>query len=123
MNPKYKVLAPMGNLVAESLKVSSNFMRSGCPPTFPANLIKEATTAKDLAFSTTSLTYCLSKLYVTIPQKCKTETARSTEAAALKVALEAKDFVIPPALLAKIIKLIGTPQAKPSAPKLAKTPA
>lgn len=41
MNPKFKQLAPAANLLGDALTASSSLVRDGCPPLFPADLLKQ----------------------------------------------------------------------------------
>jgi hypothetical protein len=99
LNKHYPDLTPLGNKLDDILKASSTMVRGGCPPIFSPELLKRSANARDIAYSTTSLTYCVHKLIVQLPKQLCIAT-RARQAKELKAALAEKNFH-PPAGLEK----------------------
>lgn len=107
LNPDYKSLAPTANKLNEMLSRASALVIGGMPPVFTPEVLKNATTARDLGYSTMSLTYMVFKLLVEFP-KLKDLDAKRKEAAKLREALKAKQFdaaKVAPALARKLAEL------------------
>jgi hypothetical protein len=105
LNKHYPNLTPLGNKLDDILKACSTMVRGGCPPIFTAELLKRSANARDLAYSTTSLTYCVHKLIVQLPkQQCIANRAR--QAKELKAALAEKNFHPPPGLEKRLEAMI-----------------
>ncbi len=99
-NKNYSKLTPLGNKLDEYLKGSMAMVRSGCPHFFSADLAKRGNAVRDLAYNTTSLTYCTHKMMISIVKL--PEQARAAAAVDLRAALDAKKFKEPPAIEKKI---------------------
>lgn len=82
-NPHYKQLTPVANVVDSMLKAAHALVRGGVSPIFAPELVKAGTTARDLAYATTSLTVCVFRLYVELP-KIQAAKTRAAEAAKLR---------------------------------------
>lgn len=96
-NSEYPKLTPIGNKVDESIKTNAALVRAGCTSIYSAELTKRAMMARDSAYATTSVTYCVHKVFLTIP-KLATDHAKAVAAVELKTALEAKHFALPPSI-------------------------
>ncbi len=87
-----------------------SLVRQGGPKAFTAELDKKASGARDLAHSTTSLTYAICKLYITIP-KLLTDKAKADAATQLNGALTLKGFACPVSVQKRIDHFIKLGQA------------
>jgi hypothetical protein len=63
-NKKYGQLTPVANLLDGMLKASNMLMRAGVSPIYTPQAVKAATQARDIGYTTTSLTVCCFKAYV-----------------------------------------------------------
>ena len=81
-NKHYKELTPVANILDGMLKASSLLMRAGVSPIYTPQAVKAATSARDLGYTTTSLTICCFKAYVELP-KITAGTKRAAEVATL----------------------------------------
>ena len=84
-NPKYKQLTPVASILDGMLKASSLLMKAGVSPIYSPQALKEATSARDLGYTTTSLTVCCFKAYVELPKitagkRCAAEVAKLRKA-------------------------------------------
>ena len=95
LNPNYNKLTGAANALQDVVKVNNSLVQLGVSPPFSPAELKNAVTARELAYNTTSLTYCVFKLYVDIP-KLKAQSKQKTDAVALREALKLKLFTIPP---------------------------
>lgn len=84
-NPSYKQLSPVANIVDGMLKSAASVVSSGGPPVFAPDVLKRAATTRDLAWATTSLTYCVFQLFVAFP-KIMAASQKAKEAKKLKEA-------------------------------------
>ena len=84
-NPKYKQLTPVANILDGMMKASSLLVKAGVSPIFGPHALKEATSARDLGYNTTTLTVCCFKAYVELP-KIAAGKSRAAEVGKLRKA-------------------------------------
>jgi len=84
-NPKYKQLTPVANILDGMIKASSLLVKAGVSPIFSLHALNEATSARDLGCTTTSLTVCCFKAYVELPNIAAGKS-RAAEAGKLRKA-------------------------------------
>lgn len=84
-NQMYKQLTPVANILDGMLKASSLLMRAGVSPIYTPQALKAATSARDIGYTTTSLTVCCFKAYVELP-KITAGKSRAAEVAKLRKA-------------------------------------
>ena len=122
LNPHYNELTGAANALQDVVKVNNSLVLLGVSPPFSPAELKNAVTARELAYNTTSLTYCVFKLYVDIP-KLKAQSKQKTDAVALREALKLKLFTIPPSLERKLTAFeTGMPEVRAPAALAAAPP-
>ena len=84
-NPKYKQQTPVANILDGMMKASPLLVKAGVSPIFGPRALNEATVARGLGYTTTSLTVCGFKAYVELP-KIAAGKSRAAEVGKLRKA-------------------------------------